>query len=204
MNRLLVICSIALMSMSGSGWAQEQFAHPAANSPTASMPMTSRAPNDYVIGEADVLRVDVWKESELSATVIVRPDGQISVPLVSEVRAAGLTAPELQNAIRERLNGYLRDPVVTVLVLDIKSKMVYITGQVTRPGAYPLLTPMNVLQLIAHAGGLTPYAAGKRIVVLRPDGNGDQRFSFDYSRASRGETRGHDIELRAGDTVVVP
>lgn len=161
-------------------------------------------PDEYVVGEADTLHVNVWKEPELSQTVVVRPDGKISLPLVNEMKVSGMTPSQIQQLMTDRLKAYLVAPQVTVTVTEIRSKTVYITGEVLRAGEYPLLTPVTVLQLIARAGGLTTYASRRGIFVLR-DADGKQvRYAFDYNDVIRGKNAAENIELKPGDTVVVP
>src|SRR5260370_21950926 len=122
---------------------------------------------NYKIGPQDVLRIDVWKETEISRSVPVRPDGKISLPLLNDVQAAGLTAMELANNISEGLKKFITNPQVTVRVTDINSRRVYVTGEATRPGAYPLLPNMTVLQALTSASGFTQFARTKKIYVLR-------------------------------------
>jgi polysaccharide biosynthesis/export protein len=161
-------------------------------------------PNEYVVGEADILHIDVWKEPELNQNVVVRPDGKISFPLVSEVKVGGMTPAQIQQLLTERLKAYIVSPQVTVTVTDIRSKSVYITGEVVRAGEYPMLAPMTVLQLIARAGGVSPYANKKNIFVLRYVDGKAVRYPFNYNNVIKGKNAGQDIELRPGDTIVVP
>jgi polysaccharide biosynthesis/export protein len=161
-------------------------------------------PDEYLVGEADVLHINVWKEPELSEQVIVRPDGKISLPLVSEVKVAGMTPSQIQQLLTERLKAFIVAPQVTVTVADIRSKTVYITGEIIRAGEYPMLAPMTVLQLIAKAGGVSTYANRHGIFVLRYVDGKPVRYAFDYSEVLKGKTVGQDVELRPGDTVVVP
>ncbi len=161
-------------------------------------------PDEYMVGEADVLRVNVWKEPELSEQVIVRPDGKISLPLVTEVKVAGMTPSQIQQLLTERLKAFIVAPQVTVTVTDIRSKTVYITGEVMRAGEYPMLAPMTVLQLIAKAGGVSAYANRHGIFVLRYVDGKPVRYSFNYNEVLKGRNVGQDVELRPGDTVVVP
>ena len=157
---------------------------------------------EYVVGEGDILRINVWKETEISQSVAVRPDGKISLPLVDEIRVAGLTPRQIQELITEKLKKVLTNPQVTVTVTEVRSKMVYITGEVGKPGAYPVVAPTNVLQLIARAGGLTQFANHKRIYILRA---GDQKnpLHFSYEEVVKGKNSEQNITLQPGDTVVV-
>ena len=170
----------------------------------ASMNPVSVNPDEYIVGEADVLHVNVWKEPELSEQVVVRPDGKISLPLVSELKVAGMTPSQIQQLLTERLKAFIVAPQVTVTVSDIRSKMVYVTGEVSRAGEYPMLAPMTVLQLIAKAGGFSAYANRKNCFVLRYVDGKPVRYPFDYNDVIKGKNPAQDIELRPGDTVVVP
>lgn len=161
-------------------------------------------PDEYTVGEADVLRINVWKEPELSEQVIVRPDGKVSLPLVSEVKVAGMTPSQIQQLLTERLKAFIVAPQVTVTVTDIRSKTVYITGEVIRAGEYPMLAPMTILQLIAKAGGVSAYANRHGIFVLRYVDGKPVRYPFNYNEVIKGKNVGQDVELRPGDTVVVP
>lgn len=158
----------------------------------------------YVIGAQDVLAVDVWKERELTRTVEVRPDGKISLPLLNDIQAAGLTPMQLAANITTGLKKFVTDPQVTVIVTKINSQRVYIIGEVTRPGAYPLLPGMDVLQALASAGGFTMFANTKKIYVLREQDGKQERFPFNYKDVVKGKHTAQNIVLRAGDQIVVP
>jgi polysaccharide export outer membrane protein len=156
------------------------------------------------VGESDVLHVTVWKEPDVSQTVIVRTDGNISLPLINEVRVAGMTPSQIQNVIAERLKGFLTNPQVTVTVTDIRSKRAFITGEVIRPGGYSLNAETSVLQLIAQAGGFTPFAKRDSIVVLRVADGKAVKLKFKYKDVVQGKNTEQNIALHPGDTVVVP
>src|SRR5260221_9088750 len=141
---------------------------------------------DYKIGPQDVLRIDVWKEAEISRSVPVRPDGKISLPLLNDVQAEGLTAMELSNVITEGLKKYITSPQVTVSISEINSRRVYVTGEVTRPGAYPLLPNMTVLQALTSAGGLTQFSRTKKIYVLRSEDGKPGKNPFNYNDVVKG------------------
>ena len=162
------------------------------------------APADpnYVIGAQDVLDISVWKEEQLTKTVPVRPDGKISMPLLNDVQAAGLTPTQLANQITESLKKFVTDPQVTVIVREINSQRVYLLGEVTRAGAYPLLPNMTVLQALSSAGGFTQFANLKKIYVLRVENGKQEKFPFNYKHAL--ESPDQNILLKAGDTIVVP
>ena len=160
---------------------------------------------DYVIGLEDVLSINVWKEPELSVKeVVVRPDGKISLPLVSDIQAKGLTPKELQNRIAERMKEYVAAPNVTVVVLKVTSQSVSIVGQVARPGVYYLGAPLTVLELLARAGGLKEDANAKKIAVVRNEGGRTSHFPFNYKEVSKGQNLQQNIVLKNGDVVIVP
>jgi polysaccharide export outer membrane protein len=161
-------------------------------------------PSDFVIGESDVLNINVWKEPEISQNVVVRPDGKISLPLIGEVFVSGLTPVQTQTLLANKLQSILTNPQVTVTVTEIRSRVVSITGEVAKPGTYPLLVPTSILQLISNAGGLGQFANKKGIFVLRTVDGKQQRFSFNYSQVLKGEKPEQNIILHPGDTVVVP
>ena len=158
----------------------------------------------YKIGPQDVLRIDVWKEAEISRSVPVRPDGKISLPLLNDVQAAGLTAMELANNITEGLKKFITSPQVTVTVSEINSRRVYVTGEVTRPGAFPLLPNMTVLQAVTSGGGFTQFARTKNIYVLRNEGGKQTKYPFNYNDVVKGKRPEENITLQPGDTIVVP
>jgi polysaccharide biosynthesis/export protein len=158
----------------------------------------SVSPN-YVIGADDSIKVDVWKEPNLSATLPVRPDGKISLPLVGDIPAAGFTPMQLAADITTRLKQYVTDPVVNVSVLEVNSKRVFLIGEVIHTGPIAITPGMTVLQAISAGGGLTAYANKKRIYILR----GSVKVPFDYTRAlKKGDMQG--VSLAPGDTIVVP
>lgn len=178
-----------------------QSKQPAADHPAGT---AVEVPADYVVGESDSLNITVWKERDLNQTVMVRPDGKISYPFVNEIKVSGLTPTQIQALLEEHLKSYLVAPHVTVTVTEIRSRVVYITGEVAKPGVYPLLSPLNVLQLIAKANGLNGYARRNKIFVLRQVDGRQVRFPFNYDQVVRGKEASQNIELRPGDTVVVP
>lgn len=158
----------------------------------------------YKIGPQDMLQIDVWKEPEITRQVPVRPDGKISLPLLNDVQAAGLTPMELANVISDGLKKYINNPQVTVSVSTINSRRAYVTGEVTKPGAFPLLPNMTVLQALTSAGGFTQFAKIKSIYVLRTDNGKQTKIPFNYKAVVEGKRPEDNIELQSGDTVVVP
>lgn len=160
-------------------------------------------PNTYVIGAEDALHVSVWKEAELTASVPVRPDGMISLPLLNDVQAAGLTPMQLAASITEKLKKYVSDPRVTVVVTAMNSRRVYILGEVVHTGPMALTPNMTVLQALAQAG-FSQFANTKGIYVLRVENGKQQKLPFNYKQVIKGESMDQNIVLKPGDTVVVP
>lgn len=159
---------------------------------------------NYVIGAQDVLDISVWKETELTRVVPVRPDGKISLPLLNDVQAAGLTPTQLAAQITESLKKFVTNPQVTVIVTTINSQRVFILGEVTRAGAYPLLPGMTILQGLSSAGGFTQFANLKKIYVLREENGKQEKHPFNYKEVIGGKNAEQNIVLKAGDTIVVP
>lgn len=158
----------------------------------------------YKIGPQDVLQIDVWKEPEITRQVPVRPDGKISLPLLNDVQAVGLTPMELANVISDGLKKFINNPQVTVSVSAINSRRAYVTGEVTKPGAFPLLPNMTVLQALTSAGGFTQFAKIKSIYILRTDSGKQTKIPFNYKAVLEGKKPEDNIQLQPGDTVVVP
>jgi polysaccharide export outer membrane protein len=169
----------------------------------ASEIVSSQAGPEYVIGPEDVLHVAVWKEADLTATLPVRPDGKISLPLLNDVQAAGLTPIHLAESLTEKLKKYVADPHVTVVVTQINSKRIYMVGEVTHTGPLPMLPNMTVLQAISSAG-LTQFANTKGIYVLRTDSGKQQKLPVNYRKLVKGEQMEQNYVLQPGDTIVVP
>jgi polysaccharide biosynthesis/export protein len=165
---------------------------------------SATADPNYVIGAQDVLDINVWKEPDVSRVVPVRPDGKISLPLLNDVQAAGLTPAQLAAQITESLKKYVTSPQVTVIVATINSQRVYILGEVTRPGAFPLIPGMSVLQALSSAGGFTQFAKVKSIFVRRVENGKESKYPFNYRDVINGKKPEQDILLKAGDTIVVP
>jgi polysaccharide export outer membrane protein len=190
-------------------WAQSPGASlKPAESGDAGVPAEAKPPvnvsPEYIVGKSDVLHVNVWKEPELSQTVTVRTDGNISLPLISEVKVSGMTPLQIQTMIADKLKAYMTNPQVTVTVTEIRSKRAFITGEVARPGGYSLNAETTVLQLIAEAGGFTQFAKRDDIVVLRFENGKREKLVFKYKAVVQGKNASQNIALRPGDTVVVP
>ncbi|GAC1516582.1 MAG: hypothetical protein NVS1B11_37690 [Terriglobales bacterium] len=161
--------------------------------------------NEFVIGAEDVLAISVWKEPDVSRSVPVRSDGKISLPLVGELQASGLTPKMLEDEIAKRLKNYISEPEVTVIVQEIKSQKFNILGQVARPGSYSLASAATVLDAIALAGGFRDFAKQKSIYVLRQKSDGTQeRLPFNYKDVVKGKNSAQNIKLEPRDTVVIP
>lgn len=164
----------------------------------------NETPTDYVIGPADVLEVQVWREENLSRTIPVRPDGKITLPLVDDMQAAGLTPIALKRQLEQELARFIENPTVSVSVQEINSKKIYVLGRVNAPGEYPLHRGLRVLQAFSLAGGLAEWAEEGDIVILRQEGGRQVRIPFDYKKVSRGKKLEQNIILKPGDTIVVP
>lgn len=161
--------------------------------------------DDYIIGAGDTLQIAVWKEPDVSVpTVVVRPDGRIAIPLIKDVVVGGMTPEEAEKEITAQLSKYINTPNVTVVVATINSKKVYVLGGVKKEGPLPYTYRMSVMQALSEAGGLTEYAKRKKIYVLRTENGKDYRLPFDYDAVIKGEKMEENIQLLAGDTVVVP
>jgi polysaccharide biosynthesis/export protein len=173
-----------------------------ANTQTSSNTGGPIDPERYVIGAEDSLQITVWKEPTLSGTIPVRPDGMISMVLVGDLRAAGLTPMALGADISQRLKKYIQDPVVTVVVLGVNSQRIFTVGEVNKVGPLMMTPGMTVLQAIVSAGGLSQFANSKKIYILRTVNGKEQKLPFNYKQALKGDNQG--ITLLPGDTIVVP
>jgi len=161
-------------------------------------------PPGYVIGTDDVLSIVYWKDKDMSADAQVRPDGRIALPLINEVVAAGLTPEQLREKITEESRNYMEDANITVVVRQINSRKVFITGEINKPGPYPLTAETSVLQLIAMAGGLREYANSKKIIIMRTVAGRSTSLPFNYRDVTSGKNLQQNVLLQPGDTVVVP
>ena len=158
----------------------------------------------YLLGPEDAVEISVWKEPELTKQLVVRPDGKITYPLIGEVQAAGRTVKQLQEEILKRLEKYVTDAHVTVILLKAQNYKIYVTGKVNKPGEFVIGKPVNVMQAISMAGGLTPFASPGSIVVLRTIGGKEEVYPFNYKDVARGEFLEQNRTLLPGDVVVVP
>jgi polysaccharide export outer membrane protein len=217
----LLAVMLTAMPVAGTAQATQSSTPPAATAAPATTPAQQTAPPEapaanvagpnyagpvdasrYIIGPEDSLQVTVWKEPTLSGTIPVRPDGMISLVLVGDMAAAGLTPMALGADISQRLKKYIQDPVVTVVVLGVNSQRIFLVGEVGHVGPLMLTPGMTVLQAIVSAGGLTHFASSKRIYILRTVAGKQQKMPFNYKQALKGENEG--VSLLPGDTIVVP
>jgi polysaccharide biosynthesis/export protein len=169
--------------------------------PTQSTPA---AESDYILGPEDVIEVAVWKEPDLSKTVTVRPDGKLSLPLVGDLQAAGLTAIQLKETIKQALTDYVEDASVSVTVQQINSLKIFIQGEVNQPGVYDLKSNFTVLQAVSLAGGFSQWAKKDRIVIFRKEGERVTSIPVNYDKIISGENQTQNVLLKRGDTIVVP
>lgn len=190
-----VICLLT----AASAWAQGS----PANAASAAVGRTAAPTTEYQIGPEDVLDISVWKNPELSRKVPVRPDGRVSLPLINDIQAAGLTPSELREELVKRLAEYVPSAEVAVIVSEVQSLKVAVVGAVKTPGRFILKSPATVLECIALAQGLTEFAARERIVVLRQNGNTTTRIPFNYRKIADGDDQDN-FFVRPGDIIVVP
>jgi len=200
----MLLAFLGVLFAAGAYGATKPRQNEAAVTAANSVPKPVTNDPNYIIGPQDVLDISVWKEAELTRQVPVRPDGKISMPLLNDVRAAGLTPNQLAAQITASLKRFVTDPQVTVIVTQINSQRVYILGEVTRTGAYPLLPGMTILQALSSAGGFTQFANKKKIYLLRTENGKQVKYPFDYKAVIDGKRPDEDIPLKAGDTIVVP
>jgi polysaccharide export outer membrane protein len=160
--------------------------------------------DQYVIGAEDLLFIHVWKEEALSGKLSVRTDVKISMPLIDEIQAAGQTPLQLREKITERLKTYIENPVVSVIVMEVNSFKVYVSGQVRSPGVYRLRSETSIVQIISLAGGFTDWANPKKIVLIRKEDGKDVRMIINYKKIVQGEDLTSNINLKPGDTIIVP
>jgi polysaccharide export outer membrane protein len=171
---------------------------------TAAIPSGVTPPADYVIGPDDVLSIVFWRDKDLSNDVVVRPDGRISLPLLNDVVASGLTPEQLGVKLKEQATRFVEDPNVTVVVKAINSRRVFINGNVAKQGAFALTGPMTVLQLLSITGGLLEYADAKNIIIMRTVNGKPVNFKFNYKEVVEQKNLQQNIDLKPGDTVIVP
>lgn len=182
--------------------AQQQQRTAAATTTAAPQPQLQIP--DYSISPGDELEVSVWKEPDLSKTVIVRPDGKFSVPLAGEIMAARRSVEQIQTEITNKLKKYIPEAVVTVAVTKLEGNRIYVIGQVSKPGAFTMNPRLNVVQALSMAGGMTPFASANDIIVLRSTGPSQRVLPFRYGDVSKNRNLEQNIQLESGDVVIVP
>jgi polysaccharide export outer membrane protein len=198
---LLSICLCAVLSVPlvAQSTTQPQSANTSSSKAVASPTL----PKDYVIGVEDILNVVFWRDKELSAEAVVRPDGKISLPMLNDVPAAGMTPEQLAGVIQKAATKFVRDPTPTVIVKEIHSRKVYVIGEVVKPGTFPLASEMNVMQIIAEAGGFTENANKSDVAIVRTENGQERRYKFNYNDVVRGKKVEQNIRLLPGDTILV-
>jgi len=199
---LFVGCALAAFStFAVPGTAAQSAPQPCAPGPAQPGRNGVTSVEAYRIGPEDMLLVSVWKNEAMTKQVPVRPDGMISLPLLNDVQAAGLTAFELRNILAQKLAAYMPNPEVSVIVLDVRSFKVSVMGEVARPGRFELKSAATVVDVIAMAGGFTQFASRSKIVVIRTEGNATSKIPFNYNKLAGEQENFH---LRNGDVVLVP
>ena len=194
-----VCCSLALSAAAQIPNVQGQPA-PAGQNPA---PAAVALPTGYAIGVDDLLTVSFWQDKELSAEVVVRPDGKISLPLLGDVAAVGLTPEQLSTVVEKAASKFITEPDATVIVREVRSRKVFVVGEVVRPGVVLLNAEMNVLQVLASVGGLLEFADKSDLTIVRTENGQERRFKFNYSEVLRGRRMGQNIPMQPGDTILV-
>lgn len=209
---LLVALTIGAYAQAPAGAKQDPKAKPPATKATKNAKPTPTPPvapivvpdPGYTIGPEDVLGIQFWRDTDMSGDVTVRPDGMITLPLVRDVKAVGLTPTELADTIQTAARAFVTDASVTVVVRQMNSRKAFITGEVVKPGGYPLTSTMTVMQLIAMAGGLTEWAQPKSISIIRNVNGTSKTFFLDYRNVAKGKKPEQNLVLKPGDTIIVP
>ena len=214
MRRYAVVGAILAMSLGGAmgvrgqqtapkppepAAAEQPKAEPAEAPKAVALPVTVDS-KTFSLGPEDVIYVRVWREADLSGVMVIRPDGRITLPLIRDVEAAGLTPEQLAASITQRLSEFINNPQVLVQVQAVRSKRYLITGEINRPGAFPLAVPTTVFEAIGLAGGFRDFANKKKITILR----GDQRLKFNYNDVVKGKNLSQNVQLENGDKIIVP
>jgi polysaccharide export outer membrane protein len=203
-----ILVTLSVSALLGSARAQSMPAAAQGSTPQAAADPAAAAvvetPVGYVIGAGDVLGIMFWQEPAMSGDVVVRPDGKISVPLLNDVQAAGLTPQALREDIAQNAKRWIQDPNVTVMVRQINSRAVFITGRIARAGRYALNGSTSILQLIAMAGGLSEWADAEHVVIMRNEADGMKTYRFNYKDVVAHRDLAQNMELRPGDTIIVP
>ncbi len=194
------VVALGIMVLGGCASGPSQLTQTQAGAAIAAPPDQ----DTYNLGPEDTIEISVWKEPELTKQIVIPPDGRITYPLIGEIKAAGLTVKQLQTEIHKRLEKFVSDVNVTVILLKPQFYKIYVTGKVTKPGEFVVGRPPTVMQAISMAGGLTPFAAPGSIVILRKVGGKEEVFPFNYKEVSKGSSLEQNRSLMPGDVVVVP
>jgi polysaccharide biosynthesis/export protein len=205
-QRIRLLCLLLLAFLAVGAWAQDDSAsYDETSKPDKppEIPLKPVVPSDYVIGADDTLHISVWKEPDMSATLPVRPDGKISIPLLDDIQASGLTPMQLSNSIKDKLKKYIADPRVTVVVTAMNSQRIFVLGEVVHTGPMALLPSMTILQALSSAG-FTQFANLKGIYLLRMQDGQQVKARFNYKEAIKGGDPAQNYVLKPGDTIVVP
>jgi len=200
---VFLVCLLAGSALVGGVPALAQTSADAQPAPVSSQ-VAGIDPSTYRVGPEDVLEISVWREETLKKEALVRPDGGISYPLIGEVQVAGKTVLEIRDEIARRLEKFIPEPAVSVAIFKVGSQRVYVIGKVNKPGDFPVGRYVDVLQALSMAGGLTPFADANDIRIMRREGERQVVLPFEYSRVVRGQKLEQNVQLRAGDVVVVP
>jgi polysaccharide export outer membrane protein len=198
-----IVTALLALAVAAPTYAQ-QAPNGNAAKPPVKVPAGVPTPADYVIGPDDVLTVVFWRDKDMTSEVTVRPDGKITLPLLNDVQASGLTPDQLRAQLTESASKLFEDPTVVVVVKEINSRKVFVTGNVSKPGVYELSAPTTVLQMIATAGGLLEYAKAKDIRIMRTENGKPVSLKFNYKDVSQGKKLEQNILLKPGDTVIIP
>lgn len=203
--RFIPLLAAALLGAAGACIAAAADLEPTGTAGSPSTPAeTPAAVQGYLIQAGDVLQVTVWKEPDLTGEILVRSDGGLSFPLVGDVVAAGKTVDAVREEFTKRLKNYIPDPVVTIQAKQVTGNQIFVTGRVQKPGGFPFVKPLDVMQALSLAGGGTPFASMDDIVILHRENGEQQAIRFHYSMVSKGRALSENILLKSGDTVVVP
>jgi polysaccharide export outer membrane protein len=198
-----VLCASLPGMAQGPAKSQPTPANPQPSKSSQALPTGVTPPAGYVIGLDDALAIRFWGDTQMSADVVVRPDGKVSVPLLNDVQAAGLTPEQLNQALEKAASKFIAEPDATVIVREIRSRKVFVLGQVAKQGPVSLNREMNVLQVLAEAGGLLEYANKEDIVIIRTENGQQRRMKFNFNDVVKGKNVQQNIQLLPGDTVLV-
>jgi polysaccharide export outer membrane protein len=200
--KTVTLTALSFLALFGTAAAQTPVGTSGSTASASTATRSASTAADYRLTAGDKLRIDVYKDAQLSQTLQIRPDGKITLPLIGDVAAAGHTSVELRDAISASLKEYIANPVVTVIVTEASPQVVYVTGEVNKPGALTLIGQMSILQALAMAGGFTDFADKKNILIKRKSARGMETLKFNYKDALDDDKK-EPLQLRAGDTVVV-